>query len=580
MRSIPEVIGLGPAVVTLVWLLAVVPASGQEQGGEEAPASPEVPAVAPEEAVPGEAEPADPQVLEQQALADGVPLLDVSLRSAIDMAISNNLTLKSERIRTELSALDVMASFGIFDPVVTSNLTHTDFEEPTSSALDTGGTEIDVVTGKRTAFDAALRQRFFTGTIAELTYDQTRSFDGRAFQLLNPSYRANLGVTVTQPVLKGIGPAFVLSDIRTAKTTLLIANEVYRQTIEDIVFQVIEAYWNLAFAEQDVRVKRESLDLAENEVRITESKVRLGLWAQLELDQALTEQYSRRAELVQSQKTMQDALDVLRRLLFRLDENSEWAIVLNPTDTLKEIELGEDESWLDDRVAPNWEDSIADAFEHRPEIRQARLDLRNKDIEIARLRNELLPTLDLTGTYTWSALSEEFNDNVEDVWDPDPQTWVAGFSFEFPLGNRAATSALRKARLDRRRLTLVLRDEENRIVGEVRESIRAIDSALERIRFTHRAVVSAEKQLNAAESRRDRGFLTNFEVLEFQRDLEQADQNRNDAWREYRLAVARLARAQGTLTMRLGIELLSAKDGALLPPRPAAEEAPEVQEGS
>lgn len=489
------------------------------------------------------------------AAADNIISVDLGLLDAIMTALENNLNIQAERLRAETSVLDVMASRGIFDPVLFSSGSHTDFEEPTSSQLDTGDTEISEVTGKRSTFELGLRNRFLTGMTSELRFDQTRSLDDRAFQLLNPAYRSNLGLTLTQPLLRGGGVDVTLHDIRIAKTNVLITNEQFRQSVEDIVFQVIEAYWNLSFAEQDIRVKEESLTLAENEVRITENKVRLGLWAQLELDQALTEQYSRRADLVLAIKLFEDNLDSLRRLLYPLENNSDWDLLVRTTDQLKAAELDDDESWLDNQTIPDWGDNYAEALESRPEILQARLELRNRELEIMRGKNETLPTLDLSGSYTWAQLSDNFEDNVKDIWFPDPRTWTASLSFEYPLGDRTARAQLAKARIERRRSTLLLKEQENQVAGEVREASRAIESAIEQIRFSHRAFISAQKQLSAAASRRESGFLTNFEVLQFQRDLAEADQARNDAWRQYRLAQARSERAKGSLLRRVGIEL-------------------------
>ena len=160
----------------------------------------------------------------------GEVAIDLSLRDAILTTLENNLNLEAERLRSETAAFDVLASQGIFDPILFSNANHTDFEEPTSSQLDTGDTEIATVTGKNTTFDLGLRHRFLTGMTSELRFDQTRRFDDRAFQLLNPSYRSNLGLTLTQPLLRGGGVDVNLFDIRIAKSNLRITNEQFRQT--------------------------------------------------------------------------------------------------------------------------------------------------------------------------------------------------------------------------------------------------------------------------------------------------------------------------------------------------------------
>ncbi len=521
----------------------------QEPRGSEQPASEEAEA---EEEKVAEAVAREPDAA---TLETEERIVEMSLREAILAALTHNLSLRAERLRGASSALDVFASYGVFDPVLFSNFDHTDFEEPTSSQLDTGDTEIATITGKRTTFDAGVRSRFVTGLTAELRFDQSRDFDDRAFRLLNPTFRSNLGLSVTQPLLRGGGIDVNLNEIRLAKTNLQVTNEQFRQTVEETILLVVEAYWELSFSERDIRVKEESLALAENEVRITDNKVRLGLWAQLELDQALTEQYSRRAELVAARQAYYDALDTLRRLIFALDDREEWNIRIQPSDELREVDLGENEEWLTQQQIPEWTDSIAEAFSKRPEIRQAQLELRTRELEGVQADDDLEPVLDIRGSYTWSQLSEEWEDNVRDLWFPDAGTWAAGLSFEYPIGNRTARARANQVKIERRRASLLLRDQENVVVAEVREAIRAIRSALERIRFSHRAFLSAEKQLRAAESRRDRGFLTNFEVLEFQRDLAQAAQDRNETWKDYRLARARLERAKGSLLEAVGVVL-------------------------
>jgi outer membrane protein TolC len=475
----------------------------------------------------------------------------IGLGTCIETALVNNLNIKAEEIRTRTSALEIMASRGIFDPVLFSDLNRVDFESPTVNLLETGEQVGGVVSGDQTLFDVGIRQRLFTGLTAELRYDQRRDKSNRAFLALNPSYTTNLGLSVTQPLLRGGWSDVNLAEIRIAQTNLDITSAQYHQSIDEIVLQVIEAYWQLSFAEQSLRVAQESLDLAINERQITESKVKSGLWAQLELDQAQTEEYSRLAERVEAQKALEDAKDNLRKLLYPMERLGDWSIDLKPRDELRFVEFEKQEEWLRDRRSklPEWNESAGIALQNRPEMIQARLDLENRETDIAVARNQVLPALDLSGSYTWNVLGEDYRENFEDLFIADERTWTAGLSFELPIGNRAARADLAQAKLELRRARIQLKEQENTVVAEVREAIRGMEAALQRIEYSHKALISARKQLSAAQSRRDRGFLTNFEVLQFQRDLSVTDQTLNDAWRQYRVARARLEKARGTLTV-------------------------------
>ena len=90
---------------------------------------------------------------------------------------------------------------------------------------------------------------------------------------------------------------------------------------------------------------------------------------------------------------------------------------------------------------------------------------------------------------------------------------------------------------------------------EVRAAVRNLGSAIRGIQSAERRRVAQQETLRAEEERLRLGDSTPHDVLEFDRDLADAERQEIFALRAYRNNIAALERAQGTSLRTLGISV-------------------------
>jgi len=96
--------------------------------------------------------------------------------------------------------------------------------------------------------------------------------------------------------------------------------------------------------------------------------------------------------------------------------------------------------------------SVAKAFELRPELKQAMLQQENQKILETYARNQVLPTLDLSGSYRYSGLDEDYSDTLDQVTGTDFPGWQVQLQFacRSQTRRRAPTPAERSSSSSRR----------------------------------------------------------------------------------------------------------------------------------
>ena len=86
-------------------------------------------------------------------------------------------------------------------------------------------------------------------------------------------------------------------------------------------------------------------------------------------------------------------------------------------------------------------------------------------------------------------------------------------------------------------------------------SVRQIETDIKRVQATRASRVLAEQKLNAEEKKLEVGISTNFQVLEFQKDMAVAESNETKAIIDYNRSLINLERAKGTILATNNISL-------------------------
>jgi outer membrane protein TolC len=242
------------------------------------------------------------------------------------------------------------------------------------------------------------------------------------------------------------------------------------------------------------------------------------------------------------------------------------------------------------------------ALQNRPEIEQADLNLLYQSVVIKATRNALLPTLDVFATYAPSGLSglssvaapcpsgytpngnrclsyQGISQSFSQLFHGNYPDYSYGFTLQFPIRNRSAQADAARALLEQRQLEEQLQKQKNQVEQDVRSAEIGVIQAKAQIQAAAKAVLLAQKTLDAEQKKFQLGESTVFLVIQAQRDLATAEGNEVKARSTYAKAITQFRQATGTILADYHIELNDALQGKVTrsPNIPGTREEPAIQ---
>ncbi|MGH8673118.1 MAG: TolC family protein, partial [Burkholderiales bacterium] len=486
------------------------------------------------------------------------------------------------RLNPEQRKQDEIGARGFFDTTAFAQFNRDKENKAPTNFLGTSSSQFD-------RYTTGVSQEFTSGASATLTFNNTRSDLTALFPIaFNPSYNASVGVSFTQPLLRNFGRTVSMSGIRIARNGVQGSELEFHRTVMNTLKEVTDAYWDLAAAISGYRVAVQSLDLAKDLLRLNRAKVEVGTLAPIEITQAEAGVASREESVIVAESAIATAEDQLRRLLNVPKGSDLWTRPIHPTDEPPF-----------ESVTVDSEAEIATALSRRPDLERQRIELKSLEIQTAADRNGVRPQLDLTGSYglAGTAGDQRFNkidtdgdgipdcdtsdstcfgsavdrngDGIEDVifeagtisdaWrqirDRDLVSWSAGLNFSFPIANRAAKARSARSRIALDQGRLSLQNLERGVEIEVRNAVRQVQTNVKRVQAARVNLDLQRKKLEAEQKRFQYGMTTSFQVLEFQKDLREAESSEIRAILDYNKSLSALANATGTILEKQGIEV-------------------------
>jgi outer membrane protein TolC len=502
---------------------------------------------------------------------------------------------------TELAAITVPIPTGIgitgaapfsagppippFDPSLTSSLQwqHQDTPQTTTVTSGTPALATNSYTG-----DLGLEKGFSTGTLVDLSFNATRQNTNSPSSILNPYTSSTLALNVTQPLLRGFGIGMNRRFIRIAKNNEKTMDLVFKQQLIATVSGVIQLYDDLVSLAEDVKVKQETLALAQRLYEDNHVQVDQGTLAPVELTRALAGVAAARQDLANSQGYEQQQELILKTVLTKRGtaDRAVRDARLIPTTP---IETPEKEP------ARNIDELLAEAFRNRPELEEARLQIGNSHISLEGSHNELLPELDLVGTAQNAALtgqpnpltpaasttgttgtsSASFTDQssigsvgtgLSQLLSGRYPTYAVGLQLTLPLRNRIAQADVERDEMQLRQFQVQYQQLEN----QVRLAVEGAVIALNQARSAYDAAVETrtlqEQSLKIELERYATGLSTNFLVMQYQSFVAQARSTEVAARNVYVKAQTALERALGLTLENHNVSVDSAYRGRVAQP--------------
>jgi len=470
----------------------------------------------------------------------------LSLQDAVGLAVANNQDLYVSVSAAEATRFSLFQTQGIFDPLLQAAITRSHSETPASSTL-TGALVNKINT---TDFSGSLQQLAPTGGLFTLGLTGRNQRTNSTFAVVNPSKVGNLTFSFTQPLLRSFGYAQTTWLIRITRNSRDATYLDFVRSVQTTVNAVEQAYWDLVYSLQNLEVKKESLRIAQDLNRITRIKIDVGSLAPIDIYQTDFGIATAEQDIITAEGLIGDAQDRLKRLI-NFDVG-QWSTPIVPTDQVRGEEVRIDLS-----------DGIKAALTRRPEIVREAYAVDSDRIRYEYWSGQILPSLNLVGSYGAVGLagdffstqldptdptgqkvirvlqdSRPFSDAYSDVFHNRNKNWSIGINLSYPIFNRAARGARGAAKYTWESSKALLTTTEQNVVVEVRAAARAIETARRSILAAQKGRELAEKNLDAEKKKFDNGMTTSFQVTQIQRDLSAARTNELQALAVYRKALA------------------------------------------
>lgn len=512
-----------------------------------------------------------------QLVQDGKLML--SLDDAISLALENNLNIAVQRFTPWIVGASLLqAKSGVggktqFDPVVTSTLSLQQTAIPINNPFLSGVgalTRLSALENHVTVGNFGYSQGFETGTQLQVQFTNNRTSTSSAFNLFNPGFQTLLQVQLTQPLLNGFGKLPNLRYIIEAKNNVKVGESQFQQQVMATVAQVSTDYWELVYARENIHVQEAAVAVTQKLYEDNKKQLEIGTMAPLDV---LTAQ----SQLATDQQNL-----IVARAVSQLDQTN----LLNDIakDPLAEPLAGVEIVPTTPISAPDITenipiaDAVREAWQKRPETRQAELKLENAGIEVKATRNALLPQLNLFGLYSAAGLGGKVREvtttptgaftattpvfsnppfgtpgdaipagttpsgftgtpvtnatitfvpgGITDAWSnmirSDFPTYQGGLTLTLPIRNRAAQAASATALLNQRQLATQYRQLQNTILVSIRNAQILLEQGRARVTAATEARRLAEQVLQDEQKKYQLGSSTSYNVVLRSRDLTSA----------------------------------------------------------
>jgi outer membrane protein TolC len=340
-------------------------------------------------------------------------------------------------------------------------------------------------------------------------------------------------ISLKQPLVRGFGPDIALAEENKADFIATAETLKAQLAAEEMIKDVVSGYWELAYANYEVETRTQALALAEAQEKLTREELRAGQTAQTQLNAVIYEIASRKDALLTAQITLeQKSLELRRKAGLGLGRRE---IVMRPVDA---FEIGDDE-W-------DVEEVLAQSRKANRKLGAIALQKKASDIEVNVAKNAMLPQVDVSLSGALLGGGETTSQSIGAIGSVEGYEVMAGLSVQFELSG-AAKANHEAALARRRRLNVDRADTERQIDAAVVTAVKMVTSAKARVALADRAISVAEDNAKAEKLSFASGKSTNFNVMDRQTQLVDAQLRRGKAVADYHVAVAQLQFLSGTI---------------------------------
>jgi HAE1 family hydrophobic/amphiphilic exporter-1 len=500
----------------------------------------------------------------ETAQRDGTAL-PLSLKDLTKLALEQNLDIAISDTNEQLRQQAILQQHGSYDPQLTAQVGFNSRKNANTTQYDRSTESFNK--NDNAQWNFTFRQPVKTGGTLQATWNSSRSESNSTAMVFNPNYQSSWSVQFSQPLWRNLRIDSNRANLKLANLDLTLTDSEFKQKVTDTISNIQTAYWDLVSAIRNYEIRRNSVKLAQINLRDSRKKVEVGTSAPIDVTDAEATAASREVDLISAEETILRAQNTLRSLVSN-DRNADiWRKVIVPTDQpdFKEFKV-------------DVETAINTALQNRPELRQADLNLQQLDIRKRLNQNNRKWQFDLTGQFggtgtagpqgcqknqftgecvldgsgnpillTPPALVGGIGNAYKTMWTEGYTNWQLQLQVTIPLRNRSIDAQIAQQNIQKRQQLMNIRKTEQSIQVEIRNALQALETNRKQVETSGVARRLAQERLEGEEKRFQAGLSQNYLVLQRQNELSTAEYQELQSLIRYKQAVVTVQKAMYTL---------------------------------
>ena len=454
-----------------------------------------------------------PEAIEATQLV--VVAKDISIRLTLDAAIGRALLANRGLIaagdQVDVSRLSIVIAQSQFELKFRPNAT-VGFGKHSSSG-----------TNEQYGAGLTIEKRFETGTAISITPRLDHVASG---------YQSGVDVSLTQPLLLGTDSEYNMSAVDSAEFSERSANRSLFLTRVNTVVSTVMLVYRVVHQKELVALNTESVDRLNLLVAGTRAKEKIGLATSIDTLRAELQLRNALDNFVTARESLGDSLDDLRVLLsFSVDQQLEVDAPL----VYNLMKIDENEA-------------VSIALSSRVELEQALDNFEESQRRSRIAKHRTLPSLDLVFGYSQVGV----NENLLNNFGLDDHVWNVNLVTSTDFARTAEKAVYEQSLLGIRSASRSLELQQDDIARQVKHNFRNLRRAEKRISIQEGQIADSKAQMRLAKVKFDHGLGNNFDLVEAESELRQAETKLLSAVVEYIVGSYRMRQSMGTLMQESG----------------------------
>jgi outer membrane protein TolC len=487
----------------------------------------------------------------------GTNAVELRLGDYVHEVFAHNESVQAQMLETEVNRHKERAEKGIFSPQFETSIQWVDNQR-------TNNTEQQAAQGGQAFFseynklyDGGIEQLIPIGGTIRLGASMSSLYNNvnpnpTFFEPTNNTfyqqYQTFVGATYTQPLLKDFGLTPTLAAIRLAALDSDIAFQQYRRQLMLTLSRAESAYWNLYFAQEQLRFFDDSVAVAQNVLDDTKQKYNAGQGSELDVMDAQSGLALRETKRNDAFQGYLDALGMLKSLT---------GVAPTP------YEGGPDEPKIRTADLPSntnapvaYADGYWKALNSNPDFLIQQEKLKQEEVRLGVAKNQVLPELDLKAAYGYNGLGATPVTSWEVADSQNFPSWSVGLQLTVPLdGNSKGRNLEKAARMSLQEAYLNVKGAQTEIGNHLNAAIQKMEAWQQSIQSYETVVRYNDELLKTTLQQLKAGTVDGHKALEVEADLLDARQSLANALVQYQDSIIEVELTDGFVLRKWSLEV-------------------------